>query len=198
VYVYDQTVTRVSKPGNKWSGCDVVQVRDESQAAVSGATVTVSYTGPNSGTLSGTTGSNGSVTLETPSVRNPSGSWCFTVTAIQAGAKPFDATTGEPYACEGSSPKRASEPPLSFMLEQNYPNPFSTTTGIVFSIPLDGHVRLTVFDLLGREVSTVMDSWMPSGTHSARFDAAELPAGSYYLQLDALGARQTRMMIFKP
>ncbi|MBN1446447.1 MAG: PKD domain-containing protein, partial [Bacteroidetes bacterium] len=197
VYVYDQAVTRVSKPGNKWAGRDVVQVRDESQAAVSGASVTVSYTGPNSGTLSGTTGTTGSVTLETPALKSPSGSWCFTVTSIQNSGKTFNSSIGEITACEGT-PKNAAEPPLSFMLEQNYPNPFSTSTGLVFSIPLDGRVRLAVYDLLGREVRTVIDSWMPAGTHSARFDARELPAGSYYLRLDALGARQTRVMVFQP
>jgi ELWxxDGT repeat protein len=198
VYVYDQTVTRVSKPASKWLGRDVVQVRDESQAAVSGAVVSVSYTGPNSGTLSGTTTSNGSVIFETPTVKNPSGIWCFTVTNIQASGKTFDDNLGEPSACESTAPKQSATPPLSFKLEQNYPNPFSTTTGIVFTMPIDGRVHLRVFDLLGREVRTVVDSWMPAGTHTVRFDARELPAGSYYLQLDALGARQTRVMMLQP
>jgi ELWxxDGT repeat protein len=192
VYVDAQSVTRVSKPGGKWAGRSVITIRDNANALVPGATVTASYSGPSSGTVSGTTASNGTVTLETGAIKNPSGSWCFTVTNVSA-AYPFDATVGVPYACEGS-PKRFDHVPASVMLEQNHPNPFSTGTRIDFALPLEGRVNLTVYDLLGRELRTLVDAQLPAGMHSVDFNADGLPAGTYIYRLDAHGTRLVRMM----
>jgi hypothetical protein len=76
----------------------------------------------------------------------------------------------------GSSARRDG---LSFDLGQNYPNPFNPTTSVRYSIPEDGHVTLLVTDHLGRVLATLVDADVQAGTHSATFDAASLPSGSY-------------------
>jgi len=192
VYVDAQSVSRVSKPGNRWAGRSVITIKDNANAVVAGATVTASYSGPSSGTVSGTTASNGTVELETGAIKNPSGSWCFTVSNVSA-AYAFNATVGVPYKCEGS-PKRGDAVPEAVALGQNHPNPFSSTTRIDFAVAHDGHVTLTVYDLLGRALYTLLDAHMPAGRHSVPFDAAGLPSGTYIYRLDAQGARLVRMM----
>ncbi|PLX24430.1 MAG: hypothetical protein C0600_13060, partial [Ignavibacteria bacterium] len=92
VYVANQAVSRVVGGGNKIHAEDVVLIRDNVGQAVSGANVSASYTGPTSGTVSGTTGSSGEVTLESSWIRNPNGTWCFTITDVQASGKTYNSS----------------------------------------------------------------------------------------------------------
>ncbi len=75
--------------------------------------------------------------------------------------------------------------PDEFALVQNYPNPFNPSTQIVFKLKEDVQVNLKVFDLLGREVATVVNAQMKAGTHKVTFDAKELSAGVYFYSLSA-------------
>jgi hypothetical protein len=85
-----------------------------------------------------------------------------------------------------TSVNRLSEDiPLHYKLEQNYPNPFNPTTTIRFSIPDRRHVRFTVYDLLGREVSQLFDEEMEAGWYSVVYDAAGLASGVYHYRLEA-------------
>ncbi len=77
----------------------------------------------------------------------------------------------------------------------NYPNPFNPTTQISFALQQAETVRLTVFDVLGREVAVLLDGPLPAGTHEATFDAAQLPNGVYVYQLEAGTQRLTRTML---
>jgi hypothetical protein len=82
-----------------------------------------------------------------------------------------------------------AELPSAFALQQNYPNPFNPTTTIPFTIAKAGHVRLAVFDALGREVALVVDEDLAPGTYSAPFNAAALASGVYFYRLtSALGS----------
>lgn len=72
---------------------------------------------------------------------------------------------------------------LSYKLFQNYPNPFNPITTIRFRIPEGGKVRLKIFDLLGREIRTLINENMERGDHSIRFDANGLASGVYIYQL---------------
>jgi hypothetical protein len=69
-------------------------------------------------------------------------------------------------------------------LEQNYPNPFNPATTIAFSLAEAGHVRVAVYDLLGREVEVLIDAFQEGGRHEIRFDASGLATGSYIYRLD--------------
>lgn len=75
--------------------------------------------------------------------------------------------------------------PSEYALQQNYPNPFNPTTNIVFQVKEEGHVTLAVFDLLGRQVMTLVDESMKAGTHRIAVDASELSAGIYFYGLKA-------------
>jgi hypothetical protein len=79
----------------------------------------------------------------------------------------------------------ASGSPLTFGLEQNFPNPFDPSTIIRFAIPHNEHVTLKVYDLLGREVATLVDEARNAGNHEAFFDASNLASGVYIYRLTA-------------
>jgi len=88
--------------------------------------------------------------------------------------------------------------PSAFSLDQNFPNPFNPSTRIFFSIPSELHVSLYVYDLLGRLVTRLIDSDLPAGKHSARFDARGLPSGAYIYRLQAGSfVEEKRMQLVK-
>lgn len=85
--------------------------------------------------------------------------------------------------------------PDDVQLVQNYPNPFNPRTTISFAIGRSGHVRLSVFDLLGREVAVLVDTMYPAGRHDAVWDATEFPSGVYMYRLQTEWATSTKQMI---
>lgn len=76
-------------------------------------------------------------------------------------------------------------PVLSYQLKQNYPNPFNPTTGINFQMPNSGFVSLKVYDIIGNEISTLVNEYKESGTHTVEFDASGLTSGVYFYRLDS-------------
>ena len=75
--------------------------------------------------------------------------------------------------------------PLRFALDQNYPNPFATSTTIQYSLAQTEHVVLKVYDTLGREVATLVEGMHMMGMHEVVFDAASLPSGMYVYRVEA-------------
>jgi hypothetical protein len=73
--------------------------------------------------------------------------------------------------------------PIVSSLFQNYPNPFNPSTKIDFTIPVAGYVMLKVFDLLGREVATLLNEEKSSGTYHVTFHASKLTSGVYFYRL---------------
>jgi hypothetical protein len=73
--------------------------------------------------------------------------------------------------------------PVNYFLSQNYPNPFNPTTTIKYSLAKEGLVTLRVFDLLGKEVTTLVNEHQQAGTFNANFDGSDLASGVYYYQL---------------
>ena len=85
-----------------------------------------------------------------------------------------------------------------FNLSQNYPNPFNPTTQIKFSVAEPGLVTLKVYDVLGQEVTTLVNENLVNGNYSASFDASKLASGTYIYQLTANGVRiSKKMMLLK-
>jgi len=76
-------------------------------------------------------------------------------------------------------------PPLEYSLEQNYPNPFNPSTTINFSIGKVSNVKLRVYNILGQEVATLLDTRMNPGAHFVVFDASKLASGVYFYRLEA-------------
>ena len=88
--------------------------------------------------------------------------------------------------------------PEDFSLEQNYPNPFNPSTEIRFALPEAVHVRLAVYDVVGREVTRLMDQPMEAGYHRATFNASDLPSGVYLYRVEAGSFNKTgRMVLMK-
>ena len=75
--------------------------------------------------------------------------------------------------------------PKEFKLSQNYPNPFNPVTNIQFDLPKTADVKLTVHDVLGRQVAVLVDSQMPAGRHEVLFDAREIASGTYVYRIQA-------------
>lgn len=74
--------------------------------------------------------------------------------------------------------------PGQFSLEQNYPNPFNPLTTIRFSLAAHTRVRLTLYDVLGREVAVLVDEFKPAGIHLYKLDASALASGVYFYVLE--------------
>ena len=90
--------------------------------------------------------------------------------------------------------------PTSYALEQNYPNPFNPTTEIPFSLPNPGAVQLKVYNVLGQEVVTLVDEYMPAGNHSVSWngrssDGASVSSGVYFYRINANDFAKTKKMM---
>jgi hypothetical protein len=79
--------------------------------------------------------------------------------------------------------KDSEELPSEFMLAQNYPNPFNPTTNIKFSLPKSSHVKLNVYDALGKIVTTLVDEDKAAGIYEVEFNASKLSSGVYFYQI---------------
>ncbi|MCI0448786.1 MAG: T9SS type A sorting domain-containing protein [Chlorobi bacterium] len=89
----------------------------------------------------------------------------------------------------------SSEIPDKFSLSQNYPNPFNLTTNIKFQIPKSGFVKLTVFDVLGKEIQVLINRQLSPGTYEADFEGSSLPSGVYYYKIETDVYVETRKMV---
>ncbi|GIW91302.1 MAG: hypothetical protein KatS3mg109_1734 [Pirellulaceae bacterium] len=85
--------------------------------------------------------------------------------------------------------------PRAVLLAQNVPNPFATSTTIRFVLPRWSHVKLTVVDVLGREVTMLVEGELNAGEHSIVFDAEDLASGVYFYRLQAGGFTETKNLL---
>jgi hypothetical protein len=88
-----------------------------------------------------------------------------------------------------------SEVPSAFSLSQNYPNPFNPTTNINFSIPKSAFVTLRVYDMLGREVSSLVNTQMQAGNYTADWNAMDASSGIYFYTITAGDFKETKKMM---
>ncbi len=84
--------------------------------------------------------------------------------------------------------------PLAFALEQNYPNPFNPSTSISYSLETAGAVNISVYNLMGQKVATLVDESKSAGQYNVRWNAANVSSGMYYYRLEANGQSITRKM----
>jgi hypothetical protein len=85
--------------------------------------------------------------------------------------------------------------PKEFRLEQNFPNPFNPSTTIQFALPQRSRVTVMLFDILGRQVATLVDEELETGVHKVVFDAKELANGMYFYRIRAEGFVETKKLI---
>jgi hypothetical protein len=85
--------------------------------------------------------------------------------------------------------------PMKFTLSQNYPNPFNPVTKIQYELPKSGYVKLIIFDLLGREMETIVNEKQTAGTYEATFNASQYSSGIYFYRLITDGFSDTKRMV---
>ena len=89
-----------------------------------------------------------------------------------------------------------NETPSSYRLNQNYPNPFNPVTVISYEVPERTHVELTVYNLLGKEVATIVNDIRDAGTYEVIFNADGLSSGVYMYRLRAGEHLETKRMLY--
>ncbi len=106
---------------------------------------------------------------------------------------------GDPrWAGNATDVKDQNGLPLSFGLNQNYPNPFNPTTQINFSLNKSGNTTLVVYNILGKEVATLVNGNLTAGQHSINFNASNLPSGVYIYRLNSSNRTiAKKMMLLK-
>jgi len=85
--------------------------------------------------------------------------------------------------------------PEALILEQSYPNPMQTSAQVTFHLPEPAHVKLTVYDALGREVARLVDAALPAGTHDAVLEGRRLSSGVYFYRLSAGTQRRVQQLV---
>lgn len=86
--------------------------------------------------------------------------------------------------------------PQRYHLDQNYPNPFNPETQIRFTLQVSGFTTIKIFDLLGKEVATLVHQIEEAGVHTVSFNAARLPSGIYFYTLRSGSFSETKRMVF--
>lgn len=111
---------------------------------------------------------------------------------------PWDSYFGYalPLGTPTSLVPRTSSRPATFALQQNYPNPFNPSTSIRYSLPRRSHVTLTVFNILGQLIATLVNWNQEPGVHDVWFDGVGLASGVYFYRLRAGSYYDTKKMIF--
>ena len=102
------------------------------------------------------------------------------------------------FSFDQSSPSEVAEEilaPSEYKLYQNYPNPFNPSTKISWQSPVSSWQTLKVYNILGREESTLVNDYKPAGNYEVEFDASNLPSGIYFYRLKAGSFVQTKKMI---
>ena len=106
-----------------------------------------------------------------------------------------DEVDGERKGRGKKSGKNGEEIPGNYELGQNYPNPFTTFTTIPFALPEAARARLTMYNLLGQQVGTTIDTELAAGRHEVIWNASSLPSGTYVMVLNAGTFSQTRQIV---
>ncbi len=101
--------------------------------------------------------------------------------------KPVGATEWFGITVDAVTPIPGSALPTEYSVSQNYPNPFNPSTSINYALTRAGHVALVVYDLLGRQVTTLMDGTQQAGHYRATFDGRGISSGTYFYRLSVDG-----------
>jgi hypothetical protein len=122
--------------------------------------------------------------------------YIFVGTDIQSGQGDFGTSVWRRSYSEIIGIKNTStEMPYTFSLFQNYPNPFNPSTNIKYQIPKNSFVSLKVFDLLGREVQTLVNEKQSAGIYEVKFDGTNLSSGIYFYKIETPDFSKTMKMI---
>jgi hypothetical protein len=117
------------------------------------------------------------------------------VTGYSTGSGTYDDYCTIKYSQGVGIKKISTEIPTLFSLSQNYPNPFNPITKIRFDLPKNVNVKLTIYDMLGREVETIVNEQLNAGSYEVTFNGTKYTSGVYYYRLNASEFIETKKMI---
>jgi hypothetical protein len=89
----------------------------------------------------------------------------------------------------------SSSAPRNYELHQNYPNPFNPSTNIKFDILMSGNIKITVYDIAGKQVAVLLNKHLSPGTYETNWNADGFASGLYFYSLEAEGFKETRKML---
>ena len=120
---------------------------------------------------------------------------------IVAAGWDTDIMLGDAFAVArytGTATSVINEPygiPTEFELSQNYPNPFNPSTIIEYTLPMESHVNIKVYDIIGREIATLVNEEKTPGTYSVNFNASKFASGFYLYRMQAGSFVETKKLI---
>jgi hypothetical protein len=85
--------------------------------------------------------------------------------------------------------------PQEYSLEQNYPNPFNPSTNIRFGLPKSGLVKMVIYDVLGRVVTTLVNEYKAAGSYTVDFDASAIASGVYFYRIESGSFTDVKKML---
>lgn len=113
----------------------------------------------------------------------------YKVTAVDKVPNPYESPysnqVGAKVKGAGLEKSNSGTTPTEYLLDQNYPNPFNPSTKISYSLKEEGLVTLKVYDILGKEIATLVNENKPAGIYEAEFNASQLPSGMYIYKIQA-------------
>lgn len=125
----------------------------------------------------------------------PTAAGDFTITVEVSDGTLSTSTTATVTVLGGTAVEEEGGLPRVFALHPNYPNPFNPETTIPFDVPKNGPVEVAVFDLQGRQVAVLVNGTLSAGRHQARWQAADTPSGTYFVQMRAGNVTTTRKVL---
>jgi uncharacterized Ntn-hydrolase superfamily protein len=159
----------------------------------SGLSVLIAHTG--SGTVGTVTDSGNGTYTTTVTAPSSAGTDTFTVRVVSGTDTVRLATRPVLHYTAVTSVEHWTTTPSGFALEQSYPNPFNPSTTFSFGIPQSSFVILKVYDLLGREIATLVNRELSPGRHQVTWDASGFASGVYYYRLIAGSFTDTKKLI---
>ncbi len=185
----------------------VITITDDGGSALADATVSVTWSGLSSGDAQGTTDGNGQVTFSSGNVnnRNADGYFTITVTDVAKADWTYDSdqnvitthSLGVGDAAAGNFGSNNMQAlPNSITFDAAYPNPFNSQTTLRYGLPDAGNVRISIYDLRGRKVSTLMDEFQLAGWYSAIWSPSDLANGGYIIRLESGNSIKTMSVVY--
>lgn len=213
VHVENIEVSREALNGNRFRGLGTITIHDDFGTVVSGATVAVSYNGPNSGTRSGITSGSGQISFTTNGTKNPSGDWCFEVTNVSLAGATYDMSENSvTIACESGSQSTSftknnnngSQTSIHYsndkinmkeagssLLGIN-PNPVQDEAQIIVKLQESTDAVLEIYTIVGDLIGEIANQNFEAGKHLFRLNTDQLHGGSYIILLKADNILETR------
>jgi hypothetical protein len=114
---------------------------------------------------------------------------------LQIAENLFNQGSSQYFGKSATKSKEENNEVNEFALLENFPNPFNPTTSIKYRIPEDSFVELRIFDILGREIITLINEKQEAGNHTVQFDASNLPSGIYIYRIVSGTFTATKKMI---